>query len=457
MVGSVVTVAHEAQVGSLYPAGVSEPTEHPEMASGSPVEVTAAAVISVWRREAPHLVAAMTRMTHDVALAEDLVQDSLVAALDQWPREGVPRNPAGWLMTTAKRRAIDQFRRNETLRRRTGELAHDLEAVTMPDLAAHVDFIEDDVLRLMFLCCHPALTPDSRAALTLRLVGGLSTAEIARGFMVAESAMGQRISRAKRTLADVRADFELPVGADRLRRLDDVLAVIYLVFNEGYAASTGDDWTRPDLCHEAIRLSRTLAGLLPDEAEVHGLQALLELQASRLHARIDAEGLPVLLEDQDRRRWDMLLIRRGQDALVRAGQLAGEGRPVGRYFLQASIAVQHARAIRPEDTDWVAIARLYDVLSATAPGPVVEVNRAVAHGRAYGPAAGLVVLDAVPPQALTGSPARWAVRGDLLARLGRSAEAAEAFREAAAVTQNAGEKALLERRAASPLRNSVPN
>ena len=317
----------------------------------------------------------------------------------------------------------------------------------MPDLDAQVDFIEDDVLRLIFLSCHPQLTPESRAALTLRLVGGLSTDEIARGFLAAETAMGQRISRAKKTLSDACAEFELPVGDERTARLDDVMAVIYLIFNEGYTATAGDDWMRPELTNEAIRLARMLAELMPDEPEVHGLQALLELQASRGAARIDAEGRPVLLDDQDRGLWDELLIRRGLAALERAELLAARGKPVGRYYLQAAIASRHARATTPDETDWQAIADLYDVLAEAAPGPVVEVNRAVAHGRASGPTAGLAVLEDLPDAALVGSHLLPSVRGDLLARACRHAEAAASFREAAALTRNESEQALLLRRA----------
>lgn len=413
---------------------------------------TADAITATWREESAPLVAALTRMTRDLGLAEDLAQDALVAALEQWPTVGVPRNPAAWLMTTAKRRAIDHFRRADTLRRKTEELGHALldehrEEDAVPDLDAMVDHIEDDVLRLIFLCCHPALSPDSRAALTLRLVGGLTTSEIARGFLVAETAMGQRISRAKRTLAEAGAELELPTGDERADRLDDVMAVIYLIFNEGYSATAGDDWMRPELCQEAIRLARMLAHMVPDEPEAHGLQALLELQASRTHARSDAEGNAVLLDDQDRGRWDQLLIRRGLDALERAELLAARGRPVGRYYLQAAIASRHARATRPEDTDWKSIASLYDVLAEVAPGPVVEVNRAVAHGRAFEPGAGLAVLEAIPADALGGSHLVPSVRGDLLARLGRHAEAAAAFREAAALTGNNSERALLTARA----------
>jgi predicted RNA polymerase sigma factor len=324
----------------------------------------------------------------------------------------------------------------------------------MPDLDDQVDFIEDDVLRLIFLSCHPELSAESRAALTLRLVGGLTTAEIARGFLSTEVAMSQRISRAKKTLAQAGADFELPVGEERTARLDDVMAVVYLIFNEGYTATTGDDWMRPELTGEAIRLARMLAGLMPEEPEVHGLQALLELQASRGAARVDAAGRPVLLDDQDRDLWDELLIRRGLAALARAEELAARGKPVGRYYLQAAIASRHARAATPEDTDWPAIARLYDVLAQAAPGPVVEVNRAVAHGRASGPEAGLEVLDALPDGALGGSHLVPSVRGDLLARAGRHREAAEAFRAAASLTRNESEQSLLLRRAEDSVKAS---
>ncbi len=418
-----------------------------------PATPTAEAITTAWRAESAKLIAALTRMTRDVELAEDLAQDALVSALEQWPDQGVPSNPAAWLMTTAKRRGVDHFRRAETLRRKSELLGHALteaapgEEGGMPDLDSQVDHIEDDVLRLIFLSCHPSLTPESRAALTLRLVGGLTTAEIARGFLVAETAMGQRISRAKKTLTEAKAEFELPTGEARLQRLDDVMAVIYLVFNEGYTATAGDDWMRPELTNEAIRLARMLAELAPDEPEVHGLQALLELQASRTGARTDEAGRPVLLEDQDRTRWDELLIHRGLAALQRAEVLAVSGAPVGRYFLQAAIASQHARASSPEETDWRQIAILYDVLAEAAPGPVVEVNRAVAHGRAFGPGAGLAVLADLPADALAGSHLVPSVRGDLLARTGRHAEAAEAFVAAAALTKNASERELLLARA----------
>ena len=401
-----------------------------------------AAVSAVWRLESARLIAGLARMTHDLELAEDLAQDALVAALEQWPTEGIPRNAGAWLMAVAKRRAVDHFRRADTLRRRTAELGRDLVEVELPDLESAVDHIEDDVLRLIFLTCHPVLPPESRAALTLRLVGGLTTQEIARGFLVKDTTMGQRISRAKKAL--VGADFELPVGRARIERLGDVMAVIYLIFNEGYSATSGDDWMRPDLCHEALRLARMLAALVPDEPEVHGLQALLELQASRTRARTAPDGTPVLLEAQDRTLWDGLLIRRGLAALDRAEAL---GKPVGAYVLQAALAARHAQARRAEDTDWVRIASLYDVLAEVAPSPVVEVNRAVAHGRAFGPQAGLAVPDALPDDALPESHLLPSVRGDLLARAGRSGEAATAFREAAGRTRNESERRLLLARA----------
>jgi RNA polymerase sigma factor (sigma-70 family) len=388
-------------------------------------------------------------MTRDVTLAEDLAQDALVAALEQWPATGVPDNPVAWLMTIAKRRAIDHFRRADSLRRKVAELEHarGREEGTMPDVESQVDYIEDDVLRLIFLSCHATLTPESRAALTLRLVGGLTTAEIARGFLATESTMGQRISRAKKTLSEANAEFELPVGPERTKRLDDVMAVIYLIFNEGYTATAGEEWMRLDLANEAIRLARMLAALAPDEPEVLALQALLEIQGSRMAARLDEDGAPVLLEAQDRNLWDQLLIRRGLTALEKAEELAARGTPVGRYFLQALIAAQHARAVRAEETDWRRIAALYDALSRTAPGPVVEVNRAVAHGRAYGPGAGLAVLEQVDGDALGDSPLVPSVRGDLLERAGLRAQAREAFIEAASRTANAGERTVLQRRA----------
>jgi RNA polymerase sigma factor (sigma-70 family) len=404
-------------------------------------------VTRVWRDESARLVGALTRMTRDLSLAEDLAQDALVAALQQGPADGVPDNPAAWLMQTAKRRAVDHFRRADTLRRRTTELGHALERDgeegTMPDLDALVDHIDDDVLRLVFLTCHPALSPESRAALTLRLVGGLTVPEIARAFLTKDTTVGQRISRAKKALAG--ESFDLPVGAEREQRLDDVMGVLYLIFNEGYTATAGEDWMRPDLCTEAIRLARMLAGLAPQEPDVHGLLALMELQASRTHARTDDDGSPVLLDDQDRSRWDELLVRRGLASLDRAMTL---GRPVGSYTVQAQIAACHARARSAEDTDWRAIAGWYDVLAGAGDNPVVEVNRAVAHGRAFGPDAGLAVLDAVAGHpSLAGSHLLPSVRGDLLARAGRHADAAASFTEAAGRTANQSERTLLLTRA----------
>jgi RNA polymerase sigma factor (sigma-70 family) len=407
------------------------------------------AVFAAWRADSARLVGALTRMTRDVALAEDLAQDALVAALEQWPTSGVPENPTAWLMAVAKRRGIDHFRRTDNLGRKLAELAHAGEgkAEGMPDLDGQVDHIEDDALRLIFLSCHPALTAESRAALTLRLVGGLTTAEIARGFLVAESTMGQRISRAKKTLSEAHAEFELPTGRERTERLDDVMAVVYLIFNEGYAATAGEDWMRPDLAREAVRLARMLSALASDEPEVLGLQALLELQGSRMGARLDENGAPVLLEAQDRNRWDHSMIRRGMAALHQAELLAGHGKPVGKYFLQASIAAEHARAARAEDTRWRRIAALYDVLAEAAPGAVVEVNRAVAYGRAFGPDAGLAVLEELDADVLGDSPLVPSVHGDLLEQAGLHARASGAFTEAAARTKNASECALLHRRA----------
>ncbi|WP_185995474.1 RNA polymerase sigma factor [Nocardioides campestrisoli] len=418
--------------------------------------VVHARVTAVWRRESTQLVAALVRVTRDVDLAEDLAQDALVAALEQWPDAGIPANPGAWLMTVAKRRAVDTFRRNAALREKTAELGHQMpdgQEAEMPDLDATVDHVEDDVLRLILLTCHPALTPESRTALTLRLVAGLTTAEIARALMVKESAVGQRITRAKRTLAEAGFALDLPVGRERTERLDDVMSVVYLIFNEGYTATAGDAWVRPDLCHEGIRLARMLAALEPRHPDVHGLQALLELQASRLPARTDAAGHPVLLEAQDRARWDQLLRRRGLAALDRALAVARErDLPIGSVTVQAQIAACHARARTAEETDWPRIAGWYDALAASAPGPVVEVNRAVAHGRAFGPQAGMAVLDAVDPAALPGSHLLPSVRGDLLARAGRHREAADSFAEALALTGNEAERTLLTGRREECLR-----
>ena len=407
------------------------------------------AVFAAWRAESARLVGALTRMTRDVDLAEDLAQDALVAALEQWPATGVPENPSAWLMTIAKRRGIDHFRRAANLRHKIAQLDHADrgEEEQMPDLDGQIDYIEDDVLRLIFLSCHPSLRAESRAALTLRLVGGLTTAEIARGFLVTESTMGQRISRAKKTLSAAHAQFELPTGPERTKRLDDVMAVIYLIFNEGYTATAGEDWMRPDLASEAIRLARMLAAGTDDDPEVLGLQALLEIQGSRMGARINEQGAPVLLEAQDRSQWDRLMIRRGLTALQQAEGVAARGKPVGKYFLQASIAAQHAHAERSEDTNWRRIAALYDALATAAPGPVVEVNRAVAYGRAFGPDSGLEVLAELDPRALGDSPLVPSVHGDLLERAGLHALASEAFAEAAVRTRNESERALLQDRA----------
>jgi RNA polymerase sigma factor (sigma-70 family) len=412
----------------------------------------ASTVGAVWRLESTRLVAGLARMTHDLGLAEDLAHDALVAALEQWPAEGVPRNPGAWLMAVAKRRAVDHFRRAETLRRRTEEQGRELAESHVPDLDAAVDHIEDDVLRLIFVTCHPSLPPESRAALTLRLVGGLTTQEIARGFLVKDATIGQRISRAKKAL--IGADFDLPTGPQREARLADVMSVIYLIFNEGYTATAGDDWMRPELCLEAMRLARMLAVLAPGEPEVHGLQALLDIQGSRLRSRTGPHGETVLLEAQDRRRWDQLLIRRGFAALDRAHAL---DRPVGPYVLQAAIAACHARARSAEDTDWSDIAGLYDALARLAPNPVVEVNRAVAYGRAFGPQSGLAVLDGLDDAALERSHLFSAVRGDLLARAGRAAEAATAFRKAAGYTRNESERKLLLDRAEKSAQVTVEN
>jgi RNA polymerase sigma factor (sigma-70 family) len=389
------------------------------------------------------LVAGLARMTRDLELAEDLAQDALVAALEQWPADGIPANPGAWLMAVAKRRAVDHFRRADTLRRRTAEMGHTLTETDVPDLDAAVDHIEDDVLRLMFLTCHPVLPPESRAALTLRMVGGLTTGEIARGFLVKDATMGQRISRAKKAL--VSADFELPVGSERRDRLTDVMAVVYLIFNEGYSATAGDDWMRPALCEDAVRLGRILAQLAPQEPEVHGLAALMEIQASRVRARTGPSGEPVLLLDQDRRRWDRLLINRGLAALARAEELGGRRGP---YALQAAIAACHARAFRPEDTDWARITSLYATLAEVQPSPVIELNRAVAVSMAYGPQAGLDLLDQLAAEpSLRGYHLLPSVRGDLLMKLGRADEARAEFERAVTMTRNTPERELSARRA----------
>jgi RNA polymerase sigma factor (sigma-70 family) len=398
-------------------------------------------VETVWRMDSARLIAVLARIVRDVGLAEELAQDALVAALEEWPRTGVPDNPTGWLVTAAKHQAIDLFRRRETYRRKLAEVGRDLRDAEEPDWDATVDdHIEDDLLRLVFTACHPVLPTEGRVAMTLRLLGGLTTDEIARAFLVSEPTVAQRIVRAKRALAAKRVDFELPPPAELGDRLASVLEVIYLIFNEGYAATAGDDWARPGLCTEALRLGRLLAGLAPREPEVHGLVALMELQASRLPARTGPSGEPVLLLDQDRRRWDRLLIRRGLAALERAEELGGAYRP---YALQAAIAACHARAATPGETDWARMAGLYQVLRHVAPSPVVELNRAVAVGMAAGPAEGLAIVDALLPEpALANYPQLPAVRGDLLAKLGRHDEARREFQRAAGLTRNERERAL---------------
>jgi RNA polymerase sigma factor (sigma-70 family) len=408
-------------------------------------------VDAVWRIEAPRLVAGLAGLVRDVGLAEELAQDALVAALEQWPSEGVPANPGAWLMAVGKRRAIDLIRRNERLRSKVTELGRQLEVTggdrTEDEYAAVLaDEIEDDMLRLVFVSCHPVLTTEARVALTLRLLGGLTTDEIARAFLVSEATVAQRIVRAKRALADAQVPFEVPEPADRPARLASVLEVLYLIFNEGYAATAGDDWVRPALCEEALRLGRVLAGLMPDEPEVFGLVALMEIQASRLRARVGPDGQPVRLLDQDRRRWDQLLIRRGFAALERAATL---GDTAGPYAIQAAIAACHARARQAGETDWARIAMLYAALARLTPSPVVELNRAVALGMAFGPGAGLELVDQlVDDPALKGYHLLPSVRGDLLAKLGRDAEAKAEFERAAALTRNARERELLLERAA---------
>ncbi len=404
-------------------------------------------VEAVWRIESAKLVAALARVTGDVGLAEELAQDALVAALERWPETGVPDKPAAWLMATAKHRAVDVFRRAERLERKTAELGRELVEAEEPDWAAALDeVVEDDLLRLVFTACHPVLSREARVALTLRLLGGLTTAEIARAFLVPESTVAQRVVRAKRTLAAAHVPFELPTAGDLPVRLASVLEVVYLVFNEGYAATAGRDWTRPELCDEALRLGRILAGLTPGEPEVHGLVALMELQASRMRARTGPDGEPVLLLDQDRARWDHVLVGRGLAALRRAEQT---GAGLGPYGLQAAIAACHARARTAEETDWVRIAALYEALAELTPSPVVELNRAVAVSRAYGPAAGLEIVDAlVGVSALRGYHLLPAARGDLLLQLGRTAEARVEFDRAAGLTRNERERTLLLDRAA---------
>ena len=409
------------------------------------------AIDAVWRIESAKLIAGLTRIVRDVGLAEDLAQDALVAALEKWPEQGVPANPGAWLMATAKHRAIDALRRTSLLDRKHQQLGHELEAKqesVVPELdAALDDDIGDDLLRLVFMTCHPVLSTEARVALTLRLLGGLTTDEIARAFLVPEATVAQRIVRAKKTLNEAKVPFEVPRGDELTARLSSVLGVIYLIFNEGYSATAGDDWLRPALCDDALRLGRILAGLMPNEPEVHGLVALMEIQSSRSRARVGPTGEPVLLMEQDRGRWDQLLIRRGLAALGRAEQLGGA---LGPYALQAAIAACHARAHRAKDTDWEQIVTLYDSLAERTPSPVVDLNRAVAISMARGPAAGLQAVDRLNDEPkLKGYHLLPSVRGDLLAKLGRLEEAGAEFERAASLTRNARERELLLERARS--------
>ena len=408
---------------------------------------------AVWRIESPRLIAGLTRIVRDVGLAEDLAQDALVAALEQWPESGVPDNPGAWLMATAKHRAMDHFRRNTRLERKHEELGRELGAKEMavPDLdSALDDNVGDDLLRLLFISCHPVLSTEAQVALTLRLLGGLTTDEIARAFLVPEPTVAQRIVRSKRTLTEKQVPFEVPRGDELVARLSSVLAVIYLIFNEGYSATSGDDWMRPALCEEALRLGRILAELAPQEPEVHGLVALMEIQASRSRARVGPAGEPILLLDQNRAHWDHLLVRRGLAALDRAEKLRAQKRDAARgwYVLQAEIAACHARARTPEETDWPRIATLYAELAQVAPSPVVELNRAVAVAMAFGPAAGLELVDALTAErSLEKYHLLPSVRGDLLKKLGRLNEARTEFERAASLTRNARERDLLMERA----------
>jgi RNA polymerase sigma factor (sigma-70 family) len=402
---------------------------------------------AVWRIESAHLIAGLARIVRDVGLAEDLAQDALLAALEQWPESGIPHNPGAWLMGTAKHRAIDLIRRNVRLQEKEVQLARELEVDARQAPALEPDEVQDDLLRLIFTACHPVLPVDARVALTLRLLGGLTTEGIARAFLVPVPTMYQRITRAKKTLTAARVPFEVPSGPELAPRLASVLEVVYLIFNEGYAATAGEDWVRPELCADALRLGRVLAELAPAEPEVHGLVALMEIQASRARARVGPAGEPVLLLDQDRSRWDQLLIRRGLAALERAEQLGGS---FGPYALQAAIAACHARARTPQETDWERIVALYDALAQLTPSPIVELNRAVAVAMAFGPAAGLELVDQlVSEPALENYHLLPSVRGDLLYKLGRLPEAQAEFLRAASITQNARERRLLLDRAAA--------
>ena len=406
------------------------------------------AIEAVWRIESARLIAGLARVTGDIGSAEELAQDALVAALEQWPSEGVPEKPGAWLMSTAKHRAIDQIRRRKTLERKYEQIGREIERQEEgSDLETEMDEdMGDDVLSLIFTACHPVLATEARVALTLRVVGGLTTEEIARAFLVPLPTMAQRLVRAKRTLAEAHVPFEVPAPAERPARLASVLEVIYLIFNEGYSATAGEDWVRPALCEDALRLGRILAGLMPGEPEVHGLVALMEIQASRLRARVGPSGEVILLLDQDRSRWDRLLIRRGLTALERAERLGGA---MGPYALQAAIAACHARAGTADETDWARITALYDALAQVTPSPIVELNRAVAVGMAFGPAAGLEAVDAVASSpTLRAYHFLPAARGDLLRKLGRYDEARREFERAETLTQNEAEKALMRRRAA---------
>jgi len=413
---------------------------------------------AVWRIESPRLIAGLTRIVRDVGAAEDLAQDALVAALEQWPQSGVPDNPGAWLMAAAKHRAMDHFRRNTRLERKHEELGREMgeKEMAVPDLnAALDDNVGDDLLRLLFISCHPVLSTEAQVALTLRLLGGLTTDEIARAFLVPEATVAQRIVRSKRTLAEKHVPFEVPRGDELSARLSSVLAVVYLIFNEGYSATAGDDWMRPALCEEAMRLGRILAELAPQSPEVHGLVALMEIQASRLRARVGPTGEPILLLDQNRSHWDQLLIRRGLAALDRASRLGVER---GWYVLQAEIAACHARARTPEETDWARIVTLYEELARVAPSPIVELNRAVAVSMASGPAAGLALVDALNAErSLENYHLLPSVRGDLLRKLSRFDEARAEFERAASMTRNARERELLLDRARSCISGSTVN
>ena len=417
------------------------------MTTGSEVNRT---IDAIWRIESPRLIAGLVRIVRDVGLAEDLAQDALLAALERWPQTGIPDNPGAWLMATAKHRAVDTLRKQTMQQRKEPAISEQLENQferALPDLDAAIDDqVGDDLLRLVFITCHPILSTEARVALTLRLLGGLTTGEIARAFLVPEATIAQRIVRAKRSLAEARIPFEVPRGTDLAARLSSVLGVIYLIFNEGYSATAGEDWIRPALCDDALRMGRILAGLAPEEPEVHGLVALMEIQASRLAARVSPSGEPILLLDQNRARWDQLLIRRGLAALHRAEQLGGS---LGPYALQAAIAACHARARTAEETDWTRIVALYDGLAQLTPSPVVELNRAVAHSMAFGPVEGLAIVDElVSEPSLRNYHLLPSVRGDFLAKLGRFEEARKEFERAASITRNERERKLLLDRAA---------